>query len=115
MSFDLINNVYDFENSEQGMNFLNKSLGELFPEFKLVKSFHNDNYHGYGVEYEFNSIKIKIGCERSALTHLISISSDQLTLYKFDKNMKKVLAFSRKNILYTLTLLRKVLKEKSQL
>jgi hypothetical protein len=51
--------------------------------------------------------------ERNALTHLIEIEGHKFTLYKFDEQMKDVLAFSRKNILYTLSILKKVIELKT--
>ena len=107
-----INNIYDFESPEQGLAFLKQAIEEMFPKFSLTNTYNNGSYYGYGVDYTYENILIKFYCERNALGHLIIIDSKPFTLYQFDELMKDVLGFSKKNILFTLSVLKRFLDKK---
>jgi len=108
-----ISNIYDFQSSEEGLIFLKENIEKMFPVFTFVKEHKHSAFNGFGVVYIYGDMIINLGCERNALTHLIEIGKNRYTLYKFDDQMKQVLAFSRKNILFTLFVLSKVIEQKN--
>ncbi len=106
-----ISNIYDFESPEEGLSFLKKSIEEKFTNAALITEFNENSYTGFGVEYQLKNIIMKFSCERNTLGHLIKVNGNAFTLYKYDEQMKDILAFSKKNIVYTLSLLYKILQD----
>lgn len=108
----LINNIFDFESAEQGLAFLKQAIEEMFPKFSLTNTYNNGSYYGFGVDFTYENILVKFYCERNALGHLIIMDGNPFTLYQFDDQLRDVLGFSKKNIFFILSVLKRFLDEK---
>lgn len=114
----LIDNKYDFENAELAFVFMKENIEICFPDFFIIDSSFslssNGSYSRFGFfyfVYHRNDIEFKLECERGVLLHEIKINDSVSRLHSYEHRMKDVLACSKKNIVFTLSVLKRWIDE----
>lgn len=113
----LINNRIDFQDANEAFQYLKDTLKLDYPSFIITsESFNAVSVSKFGlfeIWLEYNGVQFKIGCERGVLLHQVNKGKEELRLHHFDKGMNDVLAFSRKNIQYTISVFKRFVEEQS--
>jgi|SRR6218665_1195585 len=112
----LINNKIDFKDAEDAFSFAKEKMNVFFPNFRLIDSDFSLSCYGYisrfgffYLKYKYAFIEFKLECERGVLHHEIKINESYSKLHSFDSRMNDVLAFSSKNVIFTLSVLKQFL------
>ena len=105
---DFFENNY-FIDSNEAIDLIEFFFKSELPNFKLKEKFDHGIY--FGITYVNNEVEIRLGGGRGHFEHSFKIDGKDFPLRQFDKRMDKIITASKKNILFTLNVLKRFLKE----
>lgn len=115
----MVNNVYDFKNGLEAQNYLKQLLVLQFPEFKVIKISEVDiltsKFGYFDISLLYKDVHFKIKCERGVLHYNCEIDNQKIGLHHFDQEMNDVLAFSKTNLEYTLSVFKRFVDSQKNL
>jgi len=109
MESSMVENYYDnerFMNSFEAISLIQDFFQKKLPEFEL-KNKYNDPRGYWGIEYKKTESIVKLESARGIFEPSIHISGTRYSLSQLDKRMKEIKTSSEKNILFTLTLIKR--------
>lgn len=108
MESNMVNDFFDNQyilDTEEALLIIEDFFNKELKGFTL-KNKYNDHSGYWGFEYVRDESNIKIESGKGVLEPSITISNTKYALSQFDKNMKEVKVSSKKNILYTLDVIK---------
>lgn len=103
----MVANIYNFKNGLEAYNHLLQLLDLKFPEFEVSKISEVDisrsKFGYFDISVLYKNAKFNIGCKRGVLHYECEINNKKIGLHHFDEGMNNVLAFSKENLAFTLS------------
>lgn len=95
-------------NFEDAINLVKSYFHHNLSFFKLIQEYNKPTGY-WGIKYSYQDTVVFISCDRGGLEKVIIIDAKEFPLWQFDQQIVNTEIASKKNILFTLEVVKKFL------
>lgn len=113
MDCSVVDDIFDNVNglsSTEAIDLIENFFKDELPQFHLKEKLFNHSAY-FTLSYSYDDIEIELSSGRLRFEHSFKIDSKEFPLRQFDRRMDNVVVTSRKNLLFTLKVIKRFLEE----